>query len=134
MSSGKCRIKFNMPYVFLADIVVLAHLLWIVFLFTGAYWGRKYIVIGILHFSGLLYSLVIQVFNWDCLLTTLEYALREKAFRETGSYAGAYTGSFISHYAQKIVYLNISRGFIFAATLLLIGVNIWLYLRKPKNK
>ena len=123
-----------MPYLILADIVVLAHLLWIVFLFIGAYWGRKYVAVKILHLSGLLYALAIQVFGWECILTTLEYAFREKAFRETGTFSGTYTGSFITHYAQKIVYLDISRGFIFAATILLIGVNIWLYLRKPKNK
>ena len=116
-----------MPYIFLADVVVLTHLLWIIFLFMGAYWGRKYTAIGILHVSGLLFALAIQVFGWYCPLTDLEYFLREK-----GASGGAYTGSFISHYVRKVVYLDVSRTFIFAATLILIGVNLWLYLRKRR--
>ncbi|MDA8325111.1 MAG: DUF2784 domain-containing protein [Nitrospiraceae bacterium] len=114
-----------MPYIFLADVVVFIHLLWIIFLFVGAYWGRRYAAVGILHVSGLLFALVIQVFGWYCPFTTLEYALREK-----GASGGAYAGSFISHYVHKIVYLDVSGTFIFIATVLLIGVNLWLYLKK----
>ncbi|MDA8088263.1 MAG: DUF2784 domain-containing protein [Nitrospiraceae bacterium] len=118
-----------MSYILLADIVVFVHLLWIIFLFVGAYWGRRNLAVGILHVSGLIFALLIQVFDWYCPLTTLEYYLREK-----GSLRGAYTGAFITHYVRKLVYLDVSREFIFAATLLLIGVNLWLYLRRPKKR
>ena len=118
-----------MPYIFLADAVVLAHLLWIVFLFTGAYWGRRHVAAGILHVSGLIYALVIQVFGWYCPLTILEYYLREKA-----SSGGAYAGTFISHYVHKVVYLDVSRTFVFIATLVLIITNLWLYLRRRPDK
>lgn len=122
-----------MPYIVLADIVVVIHLMWIVFLFIGAWWGRRYFAVGIVHVSGLLFALLIQITGWYCPLTTLEYALREHGFGETGSSAGLYAGSFIAHYARKIVYLDVSRGFVFAATLLLIGVNAWFYLRRPRR-
>ena len=113
----------------MADAVVVVHLLWIVFLFIGAWWGRKRLAAGIVHVGGLLFALLIQITGWYCPLTILEYALREKA----GSQAGAYTGSFIAHYAAKLVYLDVSRGLVFAATLLLIGVNAWLYIRRPRQ-
>ena len=109
----------------MADAVVLVHLAWIVFLFIGAWWGRKHLAAGIVHVGGLLFALLIQITGWYCPLTTLEYALREKA----GPQAGAYAGSFIAHYAGELVYLDVGRGFVFAATLLLIGVNAWLYFR-----
>ena len=116
-----------MPYIFLADIVVVVHLLWIVFLFAGAYWGRRCRPVGVLHISGLLFALLLQIEDWYCPLTTLEYALREK-----GASEGAYTGSFIAHYARKLVYLDVSRTFVFIATLALIGVNVLLYLHRKK--
>jgi hypothetical protein len=44
-----------------------------------------------------------------------------------------YAGSFIIHYAEKIVYLELSRTLIFFLTLLLCGLNVWFYLRKKKR-
>jgi hypothetical protein len=41
-----------------------------------------------------------------------------------------YTGSFIIHYVEKIVYIEISRSLIFVLTILLCGLNAWLYLRR----
>ncbi len=117
----------------LAGAVVVIHLLWIIFLFIGAYWGRRYLAVGIVHVSGLLFALLIQIAGWYCPLTILEDGLRERGFRQ-GAPSGAYAGSFIAHYAREIVYLDVSKGFVFAATLLLIGVNAWLYLRRPRHR
>jgi hypothetical protein len=41
-----------------------------------------------------------------------------------------YTGSFIIHYIEKIVYIEFSRTLILFFTLLLCGLNAWLYLKK----
>jgi hypothetical protein len=41
-----------------------------------------------------------------------------------------YTGSFIIHYIEKIVYIELSRTLILFFTLLLCGLNAWLYLKK----
>lgn len=114
-----------MSYRFAADLVVLAHLLWIIFLFFGAFAGRKYRIVKIFHIAGLCFSLVIQVFGWYCPLTHLEAWLRQMH-----TPALSYKGSFLVHYAEKIVYLELSPGIIFVLTLILIGISAYLYSGK----
>jgi hypothetical protein len=114
-----------MFYKILADLVVMIHFFWILFLFFGAFWGVKNKVVKIFHLSGLLFAFVIQVFDWYCPLTHLEVWLRSKH-----DFTLTYTGSFIFHYVEKIVYIELSRTLIFLFTLLLCGLNAWLYLKK----
>jgi hypothetical protein len=111
----------------LADFVVLVHFLWIVFLFLGAIWGSKHKAVKIVHLSGLLFAILIQVFDWYCPLTHLEFWLRSKH-----DPALAYTGSFIVHYVEQIVYIEVSRPLILVLTVFLLGFNTWFYLRKKK--
>jgi hypothetical protein len=116
-----------MFYKILADLVVMIHFLWIVFLFLGAFWGVKNKVVKIFHLSGLVFAFVIQVFDWYCPLTHLEVWLRSKH-----DFTLTYTGSLITHYIEKIVYIELSRTLILLFTLLLCGLNAWFYLRKRK--
>jgi hypothetical protein len=53
--------------------------------------------------------------------------------RSKHGFALTYTGSFIIHYVEKIVYIELSRILIFFLTLLLCGLNAWFYLRKRKR-
>jgi hypothetical protein len=117
-----------MLYKILADIVVLIHFLWILFLFLGALWGIKNKAVKIFHLSGLAFACIIQVFGWYCPLTYLEVWLRS---RHDSSLA--YTGSFIIHYVEEIVYIELSRILILFFTLLLCGLNVWIYVRKRKG-
>jgi predicted branched-subunit amino acid permease len=114
-----------MFYKVLADITVLVHFLWIVFLFLGALWGRRSRTVKIFHLSGLAFALIIQIFDWFCPLTHLEVWLRER--HNPGL---TYAGSFIIYYVEKIVYIEISHYIVLIVTLLLSGFNIWIYLRK----
>lgn len=112
-----------MFYRIFADITVLIHFLWIVFLFLGAIWGRKSRVVKTFHLSGLAFALIIQIFNWFCPLTHLEVWLRER--HNPGL---TYTGSFIIHYVERIIYMEISQTIVLLFTILLCGFNAWLYL------
>ena len=114
-----------MNYKILADAVVLIHFLWIVFLFLGALWGRKSRIVKIFHLSGLAFAFIIQIFDWFCPLTHLEFWLRSKHAPDL-----AYAGSFIIYYVERIVYIEISRYIVLIVTLLLGTFNIWIYLRK----
>jgi len=109
----------------LADIVVLVHFLWIIFLLLGVFWGIRNKVVRIFHISGLAFAFIIQVVGWYCPLTDLEVWLRS---RHDSSLT--YTGSFIIHYVEAIVYVELSRNLIFVLTLALCGLNLWLYLKK----
>jgi len=114
-----------MLYKILADLVVLIHFLWILFLLFGAFPGFRYKAIKILHVSGLVFAFVIQVFGWYCPLTHLEVWLRAKHDPSL-----AYAGSFIIHYVEGLIYIEISSWLIFYLTVLLIGFNIWFYLKR----
>jgi hypothetical protein len=117
-----------MLYKILADSVVLIHFLWILFLFFGALLGMRNRVIKILHISGLAFAFIIQILGWYCPLTYLEVWLRSKH-----DFALTYTGSFIIHYAERIVYIELSRTLILFLTLLLCGFNVWFYFRKKQR-
>lgn len=117
-----------MVFSILADIVVVIHLLWIVFLIIGAIPGVRYPVAKMIHGAGLAFSVIIQIFGWYCPLTHLEVWLR---IRHDPMYS--YTGSFISHYIEQIVYLEVSRRTVFIITILLIVVNVWIYWRGRKK-
>ena len=117
-----------MLYKILADIVVLIHFLWILFLIFGAVAGIRNKTIKIIHISGLVFAFVIQIFGWYCPLTDLEVWLRSKHDASL-----AYAGSFIIHYVEGLIYIEISPWLIFALTLLLMGFNTWFYLRKKSR-
>lgn len=114
-----------MLYKILADIIVLVHFLWILFLFFGAFVGVKNNFVKIFHISGLIFAFVIQIFDWYCPLTHLEVWLRVRH-----DPALSYTGSFIVHYIEKTVYIALPRYLIFILTVFLCGFNVWLYLKK----
>lgn len=117
-----------MPYKILADIVVIIHFLWIVFLIFGVFLGVKYKVIKIFHIAGLAFAFIIQIFDWYCPLTHVEIWLRAKH-----NPALTYTGSFIVHYIEKAIYIELPRYTIFILTIILCGFNAWMYLRKRQN-
>jgi hypothetical protein len=115
-----------MLYKILADMVVLIHFLWILFLIFGAIPGVRYKAIKILHITGLVFAFVIQVFGWYCPLTHLEVWLRAKHDPSL-----AYAGSFIIHYVEGLIYIEKNSAWlIFSLTLLLMGFNAWFYLRR----
>lgn len=116
-----------MLFKILVDLVVLVHFLWIIFLFLGAVLGVRCKAIKIIHLSALCFAILIQVFDWYCPLTYLEFWLRSKYDPVL-----TYSGSFIIHYVEKVVYLEISRSLIFIFTVFLCVFNGWLYLIKTK--
>lgn len=115
----------EMLYKALADAVVFVHLLWIVFLALGALPGARNRAVKCVHIGGLAFAVVIQVFGWYCPLTYLEVWLRGKH-----DPALAYPGSFVAHYAEELVYMDLSRKAVFALTAALVIINACIYLRK----
>jgi hypothetical protein len=112
----------------LADIVVFIHLLWIVFLIIGAIPGVRYQAVKFIHLGGLAFSVIIQIVGWYCPLTHLEIWLRMRHDPML-----SYTGSFISHYIERIVYLEVSRLTVFGITVLLVVFNVFIYGRRKKK-
>jgi hypothetical protein len=100
----------------------MLHLSWILFLIGGAYWGRRHPAVMVVHVLGMGLAVVLQFAGWYCPLTHLEFWLRQR--HDPGL---AYPGSFIAHYAEKFVYLEVPPKLVLALTLLIVIVNGWIY-------
>lgn len=111
-----------------ADIVVLIHFLWILFLVLGSLAGRRYRWVKVLHIGGMSGALFLQVFHLYCPLTYLEVWLRKQQ-----EPSDAYQGSFIVHYVEKLVYIDLSARIIFIATCFVVLLSAVVYLRNPKR-
>jgi len=109
-------------YTIAADVVVAVHFVWILFLIGGAWIGRRVRWVMWMHLAALGYSVLLQTFHWICPLTYLELWLWNR------TPAGSYSGSFIAHYLEKLIYMDIPRGLVFALTVAVIIVSAVVYL------
>ena len=116
-----------MFYNFLADAVVAAHFFWILFLIFGGWWGRRNREVARLHLAGLAFAGLVEGFDWYCPLTLLEVWLRRKG-AQTG-----YAESFLTHYLNRIIYIDLPHPLIVSLTITLCAANAWLYLAKAKR-
>jgi len=112
----------QVAYKILADLVVLIHLAWILFLIFGAVMGYRIRWIRWLHLAGLGFSVVLQIFSTICPLTHLEVWLRERYDPSL-----AYPGAFIAYYAEKLVYLEVDSVLLFWLTLGVVLTNVTIY-------
>jgi TRAP-type uncharacterized transport system fused permease subunit len=111
-----------------ADMTVILHLVWIIFLIFGALPGRRHKWTKRVHVSGLIFALIIQTAGWYCPLTYIEIWLRNMHDPLT-----SYSGSFIINYVNRIVYMKIPQSAVFAATVFLIFVNVLIYRKSSKR-
>lgn len=87
-----------MPYRLLADIVVLLHFAFILFVLLGGillFWWPK---LAWIHLPVAVYAILIEWIGWICPLTPLENWLRQKG-GETG-----YSGGFVAQYLLPLLY------------------------------
>ncbi len=117
-----------MFYKLAADFVVLIHFLWIIFLIFGALIGRRYPRVKMLHVGGLGFAVVMQLFGWYCPLTYLEAWLRQRH-----NPLLIYHGSFIIHYIEKTVYIELPPWIVFVLTLILIAASAYIYLKRKER-
>lgn len=109
-----------MIYAILADIVIFFHLLWILFLIFGAYFGLKYRSMKYVHIAALTFSITMQLRGWFCPLTYMENYFRRKVGTE-------YDDSFIDHYLEKVIYQTFTGNQIFYTTIVVVAVTAILY-------
>ena len=113
-----------MPFVYkiTADSIVLLHFLWILFLIFGALISYRIRWLVWLHLGGLGFSILLQVYSAICPLTYLEVWLHERHDPLL-----TYPGSFITHYAEKLVYLQVDSDLLFWMTISVIFINLVIY-------
>src|SRR5437660_12852426 len=86
----------------LAELVLLVHLLWILWVILGWRVTRNRRLFACLHIGSLFWGIAMEVGPWPCPLTITEQWLQRRA----GS--AAYRGSVLMHYLEAVIYLDIS--------------------------
>src|SRR5713226_10032008 len=86
----------------LAELVLLIHLLWILWVILGWIVTRNRPSLRWFHIGSLLWGILIEVGPWPCPLTIAEQWLQRRA----GS--AEYQGSFLMHYLEAVIYPDVS--------------------------
>ena len=87
-----------MIYRALADLVLVVHLGFVLFVVLGGLVAVKWPRVAWLHVPAAIWGVLIEYSGWICPLTPLENSLRAR-----GGEAG-YSGGFIAHYIQPVLY------------------------------
>ncbi len=107
---------------FLADIVLITHALFIVFVIFGGLIVLKWRKVMWLHIPCALWGALIEFFGWICPLTYLENYLRGS------SNADYYESSFIQHYLLPIIYpAGLTTGIQILLGIIVIVINLFVY-------
>lgn len=128
MGAGAVVPRFNammthspMIYRLSADLVLIVHLAFVLFVVLGGLLVLRWTRLMWLHLPALLWGAVVEFSGLLCPLTTLEWHLRELGAE------GGYEGDFIGHYVTALLYpsgltrqLQIGLGFTVLLTNLLI--------------
>lgn len=113
-----------MPASFLATLVVVLHLAFIVFVVAGGFAVRRRPKLAWLHLPSAAWGVFIECSGRACPLTPLENLLRRRAGQ------AGYGESFIEHYVLALVYPDgLTPGVQLAAAALVIAANALAYGR-----
>ena len=106
----------------LADLVLVVHLAFVLFVVLGGLLVLKWPRLALLHVPAAIWGVLIEYTGWICPLTPLE-----NSFRARGGEAG-YGGGFIEHYIQPALYpAGLTRGTQIVLGSLALLVNLTAY-------
>src|SRR6185436_8011045 len=88
----------SMMYRALADLVVIIHFLFVIFVLAGGFLVWRWPRVAWVHIPAALWGVAIELGGWICPLTPLENALRDRA-----GLAG-YSGGFVEHHMLAWLY------------------------------
>lgn len=108
----------------LADVVLLLHFAFVLFVVLGGLLVLKYPRLAWVHLPVALWGIIIEWIGFVCPLTPLENALR----RQAGS--GGYRGGFIEHYITAVLYPGgLTRPVQIALGAIVFAINALIYWR-----
>jgi len=120
-----------MRYVLLADVVAVAHLLFVLFVIFGSLFLIRWPRMVWVHAPALLWGLFVEFSGAICPLTPLESRLRVLG-GETG-----YPEDFLSHWLQTVLYpRGLTRGLqiTLGTSLLLLNLGLYLWVGRQLNR
>jgi hypothetical protein len=120
-----------MPWSILADLVVVVHAAFVVFVVAGGFLALRWPRLVWLHVPAAVWGVLIEFAGWVCPLTPLENALRARA-GESG-----YGGGFVEHYLQSLLYpvgLTARHQWVLGVLVLLVNIGAYtLLLRRRRS-
>ena len=87
-----------MLYQIIADILVIVHFLFILFVIFGGFLVLRWRFVFWIHIPCAMWGMLIEFAGWLCPITPLE-----NHFRHLAGQAG-YHGGFINHYIMPVIY------------------------------
>jgi hypothetical protein len=88
----------KMLYTFLADLTLLLHLAFVLFVVLGGLLVLRWRRLMWVHLIAVCWGVIVELAGFICPITPLEVALRQQ-----GGAAG-YEGGFIDHYVGRLLY------------------------------
>ena len=116
-----------MLYRFLADAIIIIHLIFILFVISGGLLVLRNKRWSIIHLPAALWAAAIEFKGWICPLTPLENWFRAKGGNSI------YQGDFIERYLLPIIYpANLTRELqiIFGLSVIIINIAIYIWVLK----
>lgn len=112
-------------YLLLADLVIIIHLLFIVFVVAGGFFVLRIPYLAWFHIPAVVWGAVVEFSGWFCPLTPLENHLR--------SLGGgtSYSGDFIERYIVPLIYpagLTASMQYVLGSLVLAINLTVYGFL------
>jgi len=124
-----------MSYKILADVIVVIHFLWIIFMIMGFVltmaafrWKKLFDLFWLrtIHLAGIVFVATLGILGEYCPLTVWEAALRERHDPNA-----AYAGSFIVHLIEQVVYPNVSPMVVTLPVIMMAVATLIIYVLRP---
>jgi len=115
-----------------ADLLVIIHLAFIVFVVLGGLLVLRWPRVAFIHLPAIFWGVIIEFNHWVCPLTPLEQKLRAVAGE------GSYSGGFIAHYVLPVIYpegLTQEIQVVLGLAVLLVNATIycWWWIGRKKS-
>ncbi len=106
-----------------ADLIVLIHFAFILFVIFGGLLVMKWRKLILLHIPALVWATMLEIFGWFCPLTALENELRRNNNGET------YSAGFIELYIIPVIYPEeLTRNIQIALGIAVVCFNLLIYV------
>jgi uncharacterized protein DUF2784 len=87
-----------MIYRVLADVTLLIHFTFVLFVIFGGFLALRWMRIAWVHVPAAIWGALIEFADWPCPLTPLENWLRRRGGE------ALYAGGFVEHYVMALIY------------------------------